>query len=214
MAGHSHGTVPGSSGEGSARARLFCPRRRQAGAPSLIESTVEMRPGVVLIVALLSAGMLAGTTASSTSSSTSPTKKRHSAKRARHSAQRSVQQTPTPERYQEIQQALASRGYYKGAVDGKWNDDSVEALRRFQTDQNLSPDGRINSLSLIAMGLGPKRATSGAVPAAGPSVPASSTTPSTPAPSVPSSSSAQPPTSAAPVVSSPNPPPNPAGTHQ
>ena len=164
---------------------------------SLIESTVEMRPGVVLMVALLSAGMLAGATTSSTSSA----KKRHSAKHAHHAARRNVQQTPTPERYREIQQALASRGYYKGAVDGKWNADSQDALRRFQADQNLSPDGRINSLSLIAMGLGPKRATA----SAGSSVPASPTT---------SSSPALPATPVAPAVSPPNPSPNPAELHQ
>jgi len=145
--------------------------------------------------------MLAGTTTSSTSSTTSSAKKRHSAKHAHHAARRNVQQTPTPERYQEIQQALASRGYYKGAADGKWNADSVDALRRFQADQNLSPDGKINSLSLIAMGLGPKRAAAGA----GSSTPASPTTSSSPAP---------PATSAAPAVSPPNPSPNPAELHQ
>ena len=33
--------------------------------------------------------------------------------------------------------------------------DSVDALKRFQADQNLMPDGKINSFSLIALGLGP-----------------------------------------------------------
>jgi hypothetical protein len=33
----------------------------------------------------------------------------------------------------------------------------VEALKRFQADQNLTPDGKLGSLSLIALGLGPKR---------------------------------------------------------
>ena len=41
--------------------------------------------------------------------------------------------------------------------DGKWDDASTEALRRFQEEQNLKPDGKINSLSLIALGLGPNR---------------------------------------------------------
>jgi len=179
-----------------------------------------MRPGAVLIVAFVTAGMLTGTPVSSASSA----KKRHSTKHSHHAARRNVQQTPTPERYQEIQQALASRGYYKGAIDGKWNADSVDALRRFQADQNLAPDGRINSLSLIAMGLGPKRATAGAgssAPASPttssgptPSTASSSAASSTPAPPAASSGSAPPATSAAPVGSSPNPPPNPAETHQ
>jgi len=57
----------------------------------------------------------------------------------------------------EIQQALAERGYYDGPVDGAWNASSIEALRKFQADQNLDPDGKLGALSLIALGLGPKR---------------------------------------------------------
>jgi murein L,D-transpeptidase YcbB/YkuD len=72
----------------------------------------------------------------------------------RHSAQLQ----PTPERYKEIQDALASRGYFNGSPDGTWGPKSVDALKRFQRDQNLTDDGKIGSLSLIALGLGPKRA--------------------------------------------------------
>src|SRR4051812_26347389 len=45
----------------------------------------------------------------------------------------SYQPHPTPERYQEIQQALADKGYYKGPVNGEWGNESTEALKRFQT---------------------------------------------------------------------------------
>ena len=80
---------------------------------------------------------------------------------------RSYQQAPTSDRYREIQQALVSKGYLQGEPSGKWGPDSTEALKRFQAEQNLMPDGKINSLSLIALGLGPKRLTakSDAVPA-------------------------------------------------
>ena len=44
-------------------------------------------------------------------------------------------------------------------ANGTWDSDSADALKRFQADQNLTPDGKINSLSLIALGLGPKRLT-------------------------------------------------------
>ena len=74
-------------------------------------------------------------------------------------SRRSSQQAPTPERYKEIQQSLASKGYMSGEPSGKWDTESGEALKRFQTDQNLTPDGKLNSLSLIALGLGPKRLT-------------------------------------------------------
>lgn len=76
---------------------------------------------------------------------------------ATQSAAAPRQSAPSPERYREIQQALAERGYYDGAVDGVWNNSSMEALRRFQLDQNLDPDGKLGALSLIALGLGPKR---------------------------------------------------------
>ena len=68
-----------------------------------------------------------------------------------------VQMQPTTDRYKEIQQALADKGYFRGTPDGAWNGESVEALKRFQKDQNLDPDGKIGSLSLMALGLGPKR---------------------------------------------------------
>ena len=74
-----------------------------------------------------------------------------------------AQQQPTADRYKEIQQALADKGYFQGPVDGAWNPGSVEALKRFQKDQNLDPDGKIGSLSLIALGLGPKRGAAQAV---------------------------------------------------
>jgi len=67
------------------------------------------------------------------------------------------QSEPTRERYMEIQQALANKGYYAGPVDGSWGAPSAEPMRRFQADQNIPVDGKIGSLSLIALGLGPKR---------------------------------------------------------
>jgi hypothetical protein len=70
---------------------------------------------------------------------------------------RSSQQQPAPDRYKEIQQALADKGYFGGAADGTWGPTSVDALKRFQHDQSLIEDGKLGSLSIIALGLGPKR---------------------------------------------------------
>jgi hypothetical protein len=83
--------------------------------------------------------------------------KRSSAKQTATSFRRSTQREPAPERYKEIQQSLADKGYFAGPVNGTWNSDSVEALKRFQRDQNIGDDGKLGSLSLIALGLGPKR---------------------------------------------------------
>ncbi len=66
----------------------------------------------------------------------------------------SYQTAPTPERYQQIQQSLADRGFYKGEVNGLWGADSVDAMKRFQESQNLPDDGKITSKALIELGLG------------------------------------------------------------
>ena len=95
----------------------------------------------------------ASATPSSTAHRRAPSK---TAKRTQP-VRRSTQQQPTSERYKEIQQALADKGYFSGPVDGNWGPESVDALKRFQREQNLTEDGKIGSLSLIALGLGPKR---------------------------------------------------------
>jgi Putative peptidoglycan binding domain len=103
-----------------------------------------------------------------------------------HAVQRgpSFQTVPTPERYQEIQSALASHGFYKGEANGTWGPDSVEALKAFQTSQNLPNDGKISSLSLIGLGLGPAHSYPGGT------VPAPTQSPASSTPGGPSSSSA------------------------
>ena len=70
------------------------------------------------------------------------------------------QQAPTSERYSEIQKALAEKGYLKSEPSGVWGADSVDALKRFQNDNKLTPDGKIGARSLIHLGLGPKHESS------------------------------------------------------
>ncbi len=133
---------------------------------------------VVCLVATAVTGATTTTTTKHRHHSSHSTRSSHP-----HAGRRNLPAAPTPERYQQIQQALASRGYFQGEANGTWNSDSVDALKRFQADQNLPPDGKLTSLSLIAMGLGPKR---------------------TPAPT-----STPPATSAAPATVPSNPPPAP-----
>jgi len=73
-------------------------------------------------------------------------------------ASRSRQQTPTNDRYREIQQALADRGYLKSEPSGVWGPESVDALKQFQSSKNLQATGKLTSQSLIGLGLGPKTA--------------------------------------------------------
>ncbi|HVW84952.1 MAG TPA: peptidoglycan-binding domain-containing protein, partial [Bryobacteraceae bacterium] len=82
---------------------------------------------------------------------------------SRRSAPRATayrQASPTPERYKEIQAALAQKGYLKSEPTGVWNQESVEALRQFQTDRKLDPTGKITAASLIDLGLGPSNTQS------------------------------------------------------
>lgn len=131
-----------------------------------------MLKSIVLIVALsaMTCFSVAAPAATAHKKKTTSAKSRPTKGRGKSRAKpvrRSNQQAPTPERYKEIQQALADKGYFKGAVDGKWAGDSVDALKKFQADQSLDPDGKIGSLSLIALGLGPKRLSAQTAPPAG-----------------------------------------------
>jgi hypothetical protein len=78
---------------------------------------------------------------------------------------RNRQMSPTADRYREIQGALAAKGFLPPEqATGTWNQASSDALKKFQADQNLESSGKINSLSLIALGLGPRRETATAAP--------------------------------------------------
>jgi len=81
----------------------------------------------------------------------------HTAKKAPVRSWRSAQAAPTPERYKQFQEALIAKGYLHGEATGVWDTESADAMRRFQKDQNLEPTGKpTQSLSIIALGLGPK----------------------------------------------------------
>jgi len=81
------------------------------------------------------------------------------ATRTRTGARTPTQMQPEPARIREIQQALADRGYPLEPT-GVWGTESVEALKKFQEAQNinnLSGRGKLDPLTLIALGLGPRR---------------------------------------------------------
>lgn len=63
---------------------------------------------------------------------------------------------PTSDRLRNVQAALIERGYLQGEANGQWNGQCVEALKKFEADQKVRVDGKIDSKMLIALGLGPK----------------------------------------------------------
>ncbi len=65
-----------------------------------------------------------------------------------------------------------AKGYLKSEPSGVWDADSVDALKRYQADQNQDPTGKLTAAALIGLGLGPKTALMTTPPAtAGADVP-------------------------------------------
>jgi len=111
-------------------------------------------------------------TASKKGATTSSAKGKKGAPTKKAVTWRNRQSTPSSDRYREIQSALAARGYLQPEdATGAWNQTSRDALKKFQAEQNLDSSGKINSLSLIALGLGPRRDAVAAVPKAPPAPP-------------------------------------------
>jgi len=80
-------------------------------------------------------------------------------KSGKHSKRRERGQTaPAPERISEIQQALAKDGSFTGTPNGKWDDSTAEAMRKFQGSHGLNPSGKLDALTLQKLGLGSQTA--------------------------------------------------------
>jgi peptidoglycan hydrolase-like protein with peptidoglycan-binding domain len=68
------------------------------------------------------------------------------------------QKAPTPDRITEIQQALAKDGSFTGTPNGKWDDSTVDAMKKFQDAHGLNPSGKIDAKTLQQLGLGSQTA--------------------------------------------------------
>jgi peptidoglycan hydrolase-like protein with peptidoglycan-binding domain len=62
---------------------------------------------------------------------------------------------------QQIQQALNSKGYNTGAVDGKMGQKTQQALTKFQQAQGLQPTGQLDQQTLAALGVQAQSAVGG-----------------------------------------------------
>jgi peptidoglycan hydrolase-like protein with peptidoglycan-binding domain len=110
---------------------------------------------------------------------------------------------PESNRIGEIQQALVKSGYLSAEPTGRWDDQTREAMRRYQADNGFPVTGLPEAKSLMKLGLGPhplppdldtsnvaKAGTNGNS-AATPNAPAESPTPN-PQPSSPPPGTPQP----------------------
>ena len=68
------------------------------------------------------------------------------------------QKAPTTDRVIEIQSALAKDGSFAGMADGKWDDETAAAIRKFQASHGLNPTGRLDARTLQKLGLGSETA--------------------------------------------------------
>jgi peptidoglycan hydrolase-like protein with peptidoglycan-binding domain len=97
--------------------------------------------------------------AASNASSSAASGKARTKKTSKHSKRRERgQKAPTPDRISEIQQALAKDGSFTGTPNGKWNDSTVEAMKKFQAGHGLNPSGKLDALTLQKLGLGSQTA--------------------------------------------------------
>jgi peptidoglycan hydrolase-like protein with peptidoglycan-binding domain len=65
---------------------------------------------------------------------------------------------PTPDRISTIQEALAKDGSFNSTPNGKWDDSTVEAMKKFQGAHGLNPSGKLDALTLEKLGLGSQTA--------------------------------------------------------
>jgi peptidoglycan hydrolase-like protein with peptidoglycan-binding domain len=100
-----------------------------------------------------------GTAPASSTANKSGTSTHHTRKTSKKSKRRERgQKAPTPDRISEIQQALAKDGFYGGKPNGKWDDSTVDAMKRFQESHGLNPSGKLDAKTLQRLGLGSQTA--------------------------------------------------------
>ena len=98
----------------------------------------------------------AATRASASAAAAKSARVKKSSKRSRR--RQPGQKVPTADRITEIQQALAKDGSFTGSPNGKWDDATTEATRKFQASHGLNPTGKLDALTLQKLGLGSKTA--------------------------------------------------------
>jgi peptidoglycan hydrolase-like protein with peptidoglycan-binding domain len=94
-----------------------------------------------------------------TSTSNSGGKSSHkSTKKTSSRRKEKGQMAPTPDRISTIQEALAKDGSFTSTPNGKWDDSTVEAMKKFQGAHGLNPSGKLDALTLEKLGLGSQTA--------------------------------------------------------
>ena len=123
---------------------------------------MQFRKTIHLALTLLLAaglGVFAGTACGQNSTTQKPAPAKTSSAHGKKSSKKSRrkergQKAPTPDRISEIQQALAKDGSYTGKPNGKWDDSTIDAMKRFQETHGLNATGKLDAKTLQQLGLG------------------------------------------------------------
>jgi peptidoglycan hydrolase-like protein with peptidoglycan-binding domain len=100
----------------------------------------------------------AGVTHSKTTTGTAKKSSKSGKKSSSKTKRVKGQAAPTQDRIHEIQGALAKNGAFAGEPSGKWDDSTVEAMKKFQASHGLNPNGKMDALTLQKLGLGSETA--------------------------------------------------------
>ncbi|MGI9072279.1 MAG: peptidoglycan-binding domain-containing protein [Bryobacteraceae bacterium] len=65
------------------------------------------------------------------------------------------------------QQVLKDKGYYKAEVDGKYGPETRAALQKYQQDENLTVNGRLDRQTAVRLGPGKGASTTAGTPIQG-----------------------------------------------
>lgn len=147
-----------------------------------LAASLVLGPGVYAKSSKAKPPQLAATKKKTSSTSTTGHSKRSksskSSRRNSRVGRQKGQKAPTSDRITEIQNALSKNGVYPSTPNGKWDANTVDAVKKFQEAHGLNPSGKLDAKTLQQLGLGSQ--TAGVAP---------------PMPPVSSSSNANPPKS-------------------
>ncbi len=111
---------------------------------------------VLLLSLVAGLGVSAEAAQTSTPKKKAPTGSRthHTGKSSGKTSRQRGQKAPTNDRISEIQNALAKNGSFTGTPNGKWDDSTVAAVKKYQAAHALNPTGRLDAPTLQKLGLG------------------------------------------------------------